>query len=81
MRRMAAILTGRDGLAGVTGAGTTHGPPDNVEAQGQRLVLQAASHENLCQSYIGLCVSFSVRACASQPSLPALTRALICAAW
>jgi pyruvate/2-oxoglutarate dehydrogenase complex dihydrolipoamide acyltransferase (E2) component len=56
MKRMAAKLTGRDGgLPGVTGAGATDGPPDNVEAQVQRLILQATSHENLCQSYIGWC--------------------------
>jgi FKBP12-rapamycin complex-associated protein len=56
MRRMAAKLTGRDGgLPGVTGAGATDGPPDSIEAQVQRLILQATSHENLCQSYIGWC--------------------------
>ena len=29
--------------------------PDTVEAQVQRLVVAATSHENLCQSYIGWC--------------------------
>ena len=29
--------------------------PDGVEAQVQRLVVAATSHENLCQSYVGWC--------------------------
>jgi len=29
--------------------------PDKVEAQVQRLILAATSHENLCESYIGWC--------------------------
>ena len=29
--------------------------PDGVEAQVQRLIVSATSHENLCQSYIGWC--------------------------
>jgi hypothetical protein len=57
MRRMAAKLTGRDGaqpgLAALPGGGEA--APDNVEAQVERLVAQAMSHENLCQSYIGWC--------------------------
>ena len=67
MRRMAAKLTGRDGgaVAGVPGAPTSaaaaaaaavaDGPADSVEAQVQRLINEAMSHENLCQSYIGWC--------------------------
>ena len=50
MRRMAAKLTGRDG--GLTGA---EGAADSIEAQVQRLIGQATSNENLCQSYIGWC--------------------------
>jgi coproporphyrinogen III oxidase len=53
-RLHADFLTGRDGgLPGVTGAGSPDAPPDNVEAQVQRLILQATSHENLCQAYVG----------------------------
>jgi FKBP12-rapamycin complex-associated protein len=29
--------------------------PDGIEAQVQRLIIGATSHENLCQSYIGWC--------------------------
>ena len=29
--------------------------PDSIEAQVQRLIVAATSHENLCQSYIGWC--------------------------
>jgi len=29
--------------------------PESAEAQVQHLILQATSHENLCQSYIGWC--------------------------
>ena len=29
--------------------------PDGIEAQVQRLIVGATSHENLCQSYIGWC--------------------------
>jgi FKBP12-rapamycin complex-associated protein len=28
---------------------------DSVHSQVQRLIVQACSHENLCQSYIGWC--------------------------
>jgi phosphatidylinositol kinase/protein kinase (PI-3 family) len=82
MRRMAAKLTGRDGgLPGVTGAGATDGPPDNVEAQVQRLILQATSHENLCQSYIGWCpCAFALR-CFACAVVAVLTRAALCAVW
>jgi serine/threonine-protein kinase mTOR len=31
------------------------GDPDSVAAQVDRLISQATSHENLCQSYIGWC--------------------------
>ena len=51
MQRMAAKLTGRDGVTAV-------GAPvvaDSVKAQVERLIVQATSHENLCQSYIGWC--------------------------
>lgn len=82
MRRMAAKLTGRDGgLPGVTGAGATDGPPDNVEVQVQRLILQATSHENLCQSYIGWCpCAFALR-CFACAVVAVLTRAALCAVW
>lgn len=49
---MSDKLTGRDYV--VEGAA----PPvesDSVPAQVQRLLNQALSHENLCQSYIGWC--------------------------
>lgn len=55
-------------LAAAPGAGATPSPgaaqraedvdnatPDGVEAQVQRLIVSATSHENLCQSYIGWC--------------------------
>lgn len=38
----------QDGLLGNTES-------DSVQSQVQRLILQACSHENLCQSYIGWC--------------------------
>jgi FKBP12-rapamycin complex-associated protein len=52
MRRMSDKLMGRD-----YSAEGTSGPAesDSVAAQVQRLVNQALSHENLCQSYIGWC--------------------------
>ena len=31
------------------------GESDSVQSQVQRLIMQAESHENLCQSYIGWC--------------------------
>ncbi|KAK3265868.1 hypothetical protein CYMTET_25476 [Cymbomonas tetramitiformis] len=69
MKRMSHKLTGRDFIApGAPGSGATTGTPinspgpppeatasDSVEAQVQRLITQATSHENLCQSYIGWC--------------------------
>jgi len=55
-------------LVAAPGAGATPSPgaaqraedvdnatPDGVEAQVQRLIVSATSHENLCQSYIGWC--------------------------
>jgi FKBP12-rapamycin complex-associated protein len=56
MERVSAKLTGRDfaDAAGAPGsAGSGEGDP--VAVQVQRLVAQATSHENLCQSYIGWC--------------------------
>ena len=52
VKRMSDKLTGRDWAAdGVPG-----GPDaDGVAAQVERLIQQATSHENLCQSYIGWC--------------------------
>ena len=38
----------QDGLLG-------NSESDTVQSQVQRLILQACSHENLCQSYIGWC--------------------------
>uniref|UniRef100_A0A7R9YR22 Serine/threonine-protein kinase TOR n=1 Tax=Chlamydomonas euryale TaxID=1486919 RepID=A0A7R9YR22_9CHLO len=52
MRRMSDKLMGRD-YAVDSGAGPAES--DSVAAQVQRLVTQAISHENLCQSYIGWC--------------------------
>jgi FKBP12-rapamycin complex-associated protein len=43
------------GSAVATAAAVADGPPDSVEAQVQRLIIEAMSHENLCQSYIGWC--------------------------
>lgn len=52
MKRMSDKLTGRDFLAdGLAGAGES----DTISSQVQRLIAQATSHENLCQSYIGWC--------------------------
>lgn len=39
----------------VRAGGGGGGEVDSVPAQVQRLILQAISHENLCQSYIGWC--------------------------
>lgn len=47
IRRVQAKLTGRD-FEGEK-------EPLDVSAQVQRLISQAASHENLCQCYIGWC--------------------------
>lgn len=50
MKRMSDKLTGRDFLPeGAAADG------DSVERQVRRLIQQATSHENLCQSYIGWC--------------------------
>jgi FKBP12-rapamycin complex-associated protein len=52
MERMSAKLTGRDFAPdGAPGGGES----DSVPQQVQRLIQQATSHENLCQSYIGWC--------------------------
>jgi serine/threonine-protein kinase mTOR len=68
MARMSHKLTGRDFSSGSAGAGnsTQHGidhlgsgdardvePGLSVKVQVQKLVLQATSHENLCQNYVG----------------------------
>lgn len=56
MQRMSDKLMGRDGIAeGMGLAGMSAGDGDSVPAQVQRLIEQATSHENLCQSYIGWC--------------------------
>ncbi|ETV93394.1 hypothetical protein, variant 2 [Aphanomyces invadans] len=47
-RRVQSKLTGRDFF-------DDDSEPLNVAAQVQRLITQAASHENLCQCYIGWC--------------------------
>lgn len=54
MTRMSDKLMGRDYLA-EGGPGLTPDASDSVAAQVQRLIQQATSHENLCQSYIGWC--------------------------
>ena len=52
MKRTSDKLTGRDWVAD----GAPGGPDaDSVAAQVDRLIQQATSHENLCQSYIGWC--------------------------
>jgi FKBP12-rapamycin complex-associated protein len=52
MKRMSDKLTGRDFLGdGLAGAGES----DSISSQVHRLISQATSHENLCQSYIGWC--------------------------
>ena len=45
MQRLSDKLTGRDGQDGDI----------SVQAQVKRLIAQATSNENLCQSYIGWC--------------------------
>ncbi len=56
-----AGVAGAGGAAGGAGAGSGAGASvvpvdgDSVPAQVQRLIEQATSHENLCQSYIGWC--------------------------
>lgn len=52
MKRMSDKLTGRDFI----GDGLPQsGESDSIASQVQRLISQATSHENLCQSYIGWC--------------------------
>ena len=52
MKRMGDKLTGRD----FTGDGLPQSSEsDSIASQVQRLISQATSHENLCQSYIGWC--------------------------
>lgn len=41
-------LVAQEGLPG-------GGESDSVQSQVQRLIMQAESYENLCQSYIGWC--------------------------
>jgi FKBP12-rapamycin complex-associated protein len=71
MARMSHKLTGRDfssGSASGAGSSTQHGsehwasgdvrdaePGLSVKVQVQKLILQATSHENLCQNYVGWC--------------------------
>ena len=47
-KREVIQLCVQDGLLG-------NSESDTVQSQVQRLILQACSHENLCQSYIGWC--------------------------
>ena len=51
MKRMGDKLTGRDAQG--DGPGTV--TPEGVEKQVRRLINQATSRENLCQSYVGWC--------------------------
>ena len=58
----AAGAAGGDGGGGAGSPGAQarndeldNAAPDGVEAQVQRLVVAATSHENLCQSYVGWC--------------------------
>ena len=52
MKRMSDKLTGRDFLQdGLPG----NSESDSIHSQVQRLIVQARSDENLCQSYIGWC--------------------------
>ncbi|BDA44527.1 Serine/threonine-protein kinase TOR [Coccomyxa sp. Obi] len=52
MKRMSDKLTGRDFVQeGLPGSAES----DSIQSQVQRLIVQAYSHENLCQSYIGWC--------------------------
>jgi hypothetical protein len=46
---------GAAGVGGAAAAAAAEQPCDSVPAQVQRLIAQAMSHENLCQSYIGWC--------------------------
>nr|ADE76624.1 unknown [Picea sitchensis] len=50
MARMSNKLTGRDFPIGVDLE-----PGLTVKSQVQKLIAQATSHENLCQSYVGWC--------------------------
>lgn len=57
MKRMTDKLMGRDHVVdGSSGSNSSSDQTcDSVPAQVQRLIAQAISHENLCQSYIGWC--------------------------
>jgi phosphatidylinositol kinase/protein kinase (PI-3 family) len=74
MRRMTDKLMGRDHI--LEGSSAT-AECDSVSAQVQRLIAQAISHENLCQSYIGWCPFVSRVVCwiASLPQLQLLVAA------
>ena len=59
---LAGAAGGRGGVSPGAGGVNAHAPedvensaPDGVDAQVQRLIVAATSHENLCQSYIGWC--------------------------
>jgi FKBP12-rapamycin complex-associated protein len=43
------------GAAAAAGEDVENAAPDGIDAQVQRLIVAATSHENLCQSYIGWC--------------------------
>ena len=52
MKRISDKLNGKDFLLeGIPGDSRCENPEDQV----QRLIMQATSHERLCQSYIGWC--------------------------
>ena len=52
-----AAAEGSPGRAAGAAAGedVENAAPDGIDAQVQRLIVAATSHENLCQSYIGWC--------------------------
>ncbi len=69
MKRMSDKLTGRDFTPADGMPGSAE--PDSVQQQVQRLILQATSDENLCQSYIGWCPFWCVSKANTGACLPA----------
>ncbi|KAJ0981872.1 hypothetical protein J5N97_010127 [Dioscorea zingiberensis] len=53
MARMSNKLTGRDFSSGSSASGSNS--IQHVADQVQKLIIQATSHENLCQNYVGWC--------------------------
>ena len=50
------LSPGAESHAGAAaGEDVENAAPDGIDAQVQRLIVAATSHENLCQSYIGWC--------------------------